>query len=84
MNRGNCAPTPSVIAMTTHPRINCKACCHFFITWDNRHPYGCRKMGFKGPMLPSVTVLKSSGQPCLHFQPKAPKIQNASKTDIIA
>ncbi|WP_180146725.1 uracil-DNA glycosylase [Desulfoluna butyratoxydans] len=70
--------------MTTLPRINCRACIHFFITWDNRHPYGCRKMGFKGPMLPSITVRKSSGQPCLHFQAKTPDKRKPSKTDIIA
>jgi hypothetical protein len=77
-------PRLCLIAMTTHQRINCRACAHFFITWDNKHPYGCRIMGFKGPMLPCITVLRSSGQQCLHFQPKPPKNTASPKKSIIA
>lgn len=53
----------------TNP-IDCFKCRHFYVTWDASKPRGCKAFGFKGPQLPSVVVLESSGEPCLKFSPK--------------
>jgi len=54
----------------TRTAILCYKCRHYYITWDNNFPYGCRAMGFKSYETPSVTVYKSSGTNCLLFEPK--------------
>lgn len=46
---------------------------YFYVTWDNRFPYGCKAIGFKGKLLPSTVVLQASGHPCLYYQKKQPK-----------
>ncbi|PIE70969.1 MAG: uracil-DNA glycosylase [Deltaproteobacteria bacterium] len=51
-------------------RINCYKCRHYFVTWDNQRPHGCRAMGFKSIQIPSMVVLKSSGVPCHLFEQK--------------
>jgi hypothetical protein len=56
--------------MMSKNTVNCRKCKHFFITWDVKNPYGCRAMGFKGKKMPSLTVLKNSGKPCLLFDEK--------------
>lgn len=50
--------------------ITCTECKHYYITWDNNFPYGCRAMGFKCRNSPSKSVYKSSGMECLLFEPK--------------
>ena len=50
--------------------INCFSCEHFYITYDPRHPYGCRTMGFKSFRMPSVDVYGASGADCTLFIPK--------------
>jgi hypothetical protein len=56
--------------MTDTQRINCMKCRHFYITWDPKFPRGCRAFGFKTQTLPSLSVLSSSGKPCLNFESK--------------
>lgn len=51
---------------------NCWGCRHFQITWDTRMPYGCRLMGFKTKILPSIEVLRADGHFCLGFEEKTP------------
>jgi len=51
-------------------RINCFSCRHFYITYDTRHPYGCRVMKFKSVELPSAVVYKNSSMPCQAYQKK--------------
>jgi hypothetical protein len=51
-------------------KISCFVCRHFFITHEPAHPYGCQAMGFKSRELPSSSVLRSSGKPCLLHVPK--------------
>jgi hypothetical protein len=53
----------------TH-KINCYKCNFFYVTWDPQHPNGCKAMGFKSKLLPSITVFQSSGKPCMLFQKK--------------
>ncbi|MEO5364229.1 MAG: hypothetical protein H7838_11490 [Magnetococcus sp. DMHC-8] len=50
--------------------VDCRHCCHFQVTWDPDFPRGCRAMGFKTRQWPWMEVLRSSGEPCLQFQPK--------------
>lgn len=48
----------------------CTDCQHYYITWDKSFPYGCKAMGFKSPLAPSIVVRQSSGQNCLAFLKK--------------
>jgi hypothetical protein len=52
------------------PEANCIKCIHFFVTWDNSFPRGCRLFKFKGKSIPSVTVREATGEPCEHFKKK--------------
>jgi hypothetical protein len=51
-------------------RINCYKCKHFYVTWEPKHPNGCKAMGFKSKTLPSIVVYRSSGEPCKLFTQK--------------
>ncbi|CAG0978625.1 hypothetical protein ARNL5_02280 [Anaerolineae bacterium] len=51
-------------------RIDCLHCVHFYITWDERAPRGCKAMGFKSKEAPSAVVLRSSGMRCQMFEEK--------------
>lgn len=51
-------------------KINCIKCQHYYITWDKGFPYGCKAMGFKAHVTPSIIVSEASGQPCLAFNAK--------------
>jgi len=59
--------------MTKKDKINCFECVHFFITWDDKFPRGCRIMDFKSREMPSVAVFKASGMPCQRFRAKKQK-----------
>ncbi len=50
--------------------VHCHNCRHFYITWDERFPYGCEALGFKGRFLPCLSVRNASGFSCLYFEPK--------------
>ena len=54
-------------------KINCFHCIHFYITWDEKFPRGCRAMDFKSKKMPSLLVYESSGIPCTKFKPKETK-----------
>ncbi len=56
--------------MPPHKRIICRQCRFYYITWDTRHPHGCRAMKFKSRRPPSLVVRQSSGRECLHYTPK--------------
>lgn len=47
--------------------VNCQKCIYYFITWDNKFPYGCKLFGVKSRQLPSVIVYKSLGKVCDNF-----------------
>jgi hypothetical protein len=55
----------------SEPKINCRICKHFYITWNQNFPYGCRAIGFKAKKLPSMEVKKTSGIDCQRFSKKA-------------
>ena len=50
--------------------ISCNSCRYFYITWNNKRPYGCRAMGFISAKLPSTAVLEIEGRDCLSFEGK--------------
>jgi hypothetical protein len=56
--------------MSDQQRIDCLKCRYYYVTWDPKFPKGCKAFGFKSHVLPSITVLTSSGNPCLHYDPK--------------
>ncbi|WP_430884532.1 uracil-DNA glycosylase [Fusibacter sp. JL216-2] len=60
-------------------QVNCRKCVFFYITWDQKKPYGCKYFGFKSKVLPSVSVYKSSGEQCKAFTPKEVKPKKKSK-----
>jgi len=51
-------------------RIDCFKCKHFYVTWDQSFPRGCRAMGFKSKEMPSDVVFQSSGMECMRFEEK--------------
>ena len=59
--------------MTVTKKVTCYGCRHYYVTWDNRRPYGCRVLGFKSKILPSIMVYRSSGTPCLYYKAKPPR-----------
>ncbi|PID72077.1 MAG: hypothetical protein CSB34_04390 [Desulfobulbus propionicus] len=46
---------------------NCMQCRYFYVTYEPRHPRGCRAYGFKCQGVPSAVVLSSSGAHCQMF-----------------
>ena len=50
--------------------INCSECKYYYITWDKKFPYGCKKLNFKSKVYPSINVFQSSGEKCLYFENK--------------
>jgi hypothetical protein len=47
--------------------INCFDCEHFYITYENKFPYGCRAIGFKSVRMPSLDVFANSEMDCNLF-----------------
>jgi hypothetical protein len=51
-------------------KINCLHCAHFYITWVERFPRGCKALGFKSKEAPSAVVFRTSGMNCQMFEEK--------------
>ena len=52
-------------------RIDCRRCRHYFVTWDEDFPHGCRRMGFKSRQSPCDEVRHAmNGRPCRLFEQK--------------
>ncbi|MFZ5351415.1 MAG: uracil-DNA glycosylase [Bacillota bacterium] len=51
-------------------RNSCLKCKHFYITWDNGFPRGCKLFGFKTAKLPSAAVKEATGEECKNFKLK--------------
>jgi hypothetical protein len=77
---------PSALAPTTPlPKgPNCWECRYLAITWDVRMPYGCKLMGFRSKVVPSLEVLRTDGRFCGGFSPKPakPQAQKVSKKPV--
>jgi hypothetical protein len=46
------------------------------VTWDVRMPYGCKLMGFRSKVVPSLEVLRTDGRFCGGFSPKHTSSKN--------
>ena len=57
---------------------NCWECRYLSITWDPRMPYGCKMMGFRSRVIPSIEVLRTDGRFCGGFAPKPSASPKAS------
>jgi hypothetical protein len=52
-------------------RIDCRRCRHYFVTWDEKFPHGCRRMGFKSRRAPNDEVrCAMNGRACRLFEQK--------------
>lgn len=60
-------------------RKNCFQCKHFYITWDVKHPKGCKVYQVKSAELPWVIVAMSTKEGCVGFEAKDSK--TAGKKD---
>lgn len=47
--------------------VNCLKCKYYIVTWDARYPRGCKLFEFKGTIMPSIMVYKSTGVQCQNF-----------------
>lgn len=56
--------------MSAAKNPSCVHCSHFFVTWTNDFPRGCRAYGFRSPEYPSIVVLRESGIACQLFEPR--------------
>jgi protein-arginine kinase activator protein McsA len=53
---------------------NCIKCKHYFITFDQSAPKGCRVYNIKSQRLPSIIVKDANqGRECIGFEPKPVK-----------
>lgn len=60
-------------------RLDCRRCVHFFVTWDERFPNGCRCMGFKSRAAPAEEVRRATGGgDCRLFKEKPPRRAEAA------
>jgi hypothetical protein len=60
--------------MPDNPRIDCRKCRHYYITWEASFPHGCTLYEFKGKLMPSGTVWEATGKACEHFAQVTKKI----------
>jgi hypothetical protein len=58
---------------------NCWDCRYLTTTWDVNAPYGCKFMGFRSRVIPSLEVLRTDGRFCVAFVAKPPRVEK--KTD---
>jgi hypothetical protein len=71
-------PAPSSPPLPKGP--NCWECRYLAITWDVRMPYGCKLMGFRSKVIPSLEVLRTDGRFCGGFSPKPAKPEAKKQT----
>ena len=46
--------------------IKCHGCKHFYITYRQSRPYGCKAYGFISKNIPSLVVYQTSGIKCAY------------------
>lgn len=49
---------------------NCSQCRHFYITWDQKTPNGCRRFGIQSKDRPSTIVAQAGLGDCQGFEEK--------------
>lgn len=59
---------------------NCIQCKHYFITFNQSTPKGCRAYGIQSAQLPSIVVKNAtSGNGCLAFELKQRLVKKKTK-----
>ncbi len=67
------SPEPKLSKPSNLPKgPNCWDCRYLTTTWDVRAPYGCKFMGFRSRVIPSLEVLRTDGRFCGAFVAKPP------------
>ncbi|NBW01711.1 MAG: uracil-DNA glycosylase [Betaproteobacteria bacterium] len=52
------------------PLVNCRRCKHYYVTWDESFPQGCRLYGVKSRQAPSIAVRDATGAACQFWEAK--------------
>jgi len=52
--------------MKTKPQ--CLKCSHYFATYDQTSPRGCKAYGFRSSAMPSAVIKRETGSECLKFE----------------
>ncbi len=52
----------------SHP--NCTKCRHFYVTWDQKTPNGCRRFGIQSKDQPAKIVAMAGLGDCQGFEPR--------------
>lgn len=62
---------------------NCMKCKHYFVTFDQYAPKGCRIYKIKSSNMPSIIVKQANnGVECIGFEPKPEKNENKKTKDL--
>jgi predicted kinase len=54
-------------------KIDCLNCQHYYITWDNTAPRGCKAFNMKSSQMPCNVIKQTSHEDCMKFEPKKKK-----------
>tara|TARA_X000000950_G_C13331736_1_gene424900 strand:- start:210 stop:425 length:216 start_codon:yes stop_codon:yes gene_type:complete len=57
----------------------CKNCRHFYVTYTQNYPWGCKAFGFKSKKYPYLEVYSNSGMKCALFKSNLLDRQNLGK-----
>jgi len=62
---------------------NCIKCKHYYITFDQATPRGCRAYQIQSKQMPNQIIkAANSGQDCIGFQPKPERNANTKTKDL--
>ena len=59
------------------PKIHCRNCKHYKISWDPKRPYACSLFDIKSQQLPMTVVKMASGNECTGFSKKPEKKEHS-------
>ncbi|MDC1174423.1 hypothetical protein OAT67_03460 [Bacteriovoracaceae bacterium] len=60
-------------------RPNCLKCKHYYSTYDERSPRGCRFYGFVSASFPTQVVKRETGSECMAY---GERVKKTSKKDL--
>ena len=58
---------------------NCNNCSHFYVTYKNNFPYGCRAFGVISKRTPYLEIKNISGTDCALFSKKRKSVKIFNK-----
>jgi len=61
---------------------NCRDCKHYFVTWNQRTPNGCRRYGIESKENPSVIVHSAGMGDCQGYEAKRSKELKKTPLDL--